>query len=142
MAKPKKIEANTVLLNAIKAGTVTHVSQQEAIDAGLNATPPLVEVNTAADQIVNGKAPVRLSAAGHAHIGATAGADAPSASPYAVQTGIVLPPSKRGNRGGGAGYPGRQIDRQRIKKLAHRCHPGAGDLEVDAGGEVVERVGP
>lgn len=109
MAKAsKKVEfgVNVELLKAIAAGTVTHVSQDEAVSAGMGNDPPLVEVNTAADAIVNGKAPVRLSSAGQAMLanGAAQPASAPTVSPYALISGAVLPPAKR-KGGGGSGAP-------------------------------------
>ena len=105
MAKSaKKVESivNTQLLHAIKSGTVTHVSQSEAVEAGLQHNPPLVEVNIAAEAIMNGKAPVRLTDAGHAHVGN--GAAAPVNSGFELISGAELPASKR-KGGGGSGAP-------------------------------------
>ncbi len=117
MAGKKSVASvvNTELLAAIKAGKVTHVSQAEAVEAGLQHNPPLIEVNTAADQIVDGKAPVRLSEAGHKHVsnGVTQSVSVPVASPFAIMSGVVLPESKRGGRGGGGApkkYPFDQLE--------------------------------
>lgn len=103
MKKVAEVAVNMALLHAIKSGHVTHVTQDEAMSAGMTLDPPFIEVDTSA--VVDGKAAVRLSPAGHAHIGAQNGAaqptDAPSASPYAIISNATLPASKRGNRGGG-----------------------------------------
>lgn len=73
----------------------------------LNANPPLIEVNV---EVVQGdEAQARLTDAGTKFLAdnqpkqakeATAGTAA--ASPYAIIKNAVLPPSKRGNKGGGA----------------------------------------
>lgn len=108
MAAKKKVDGiNSDLLKAIHAGHVTHVSKDEATLAGLEVNPPLIEVNTDPAAIVDGKAPVRLSEAGHKHVAslATAPAAVVSTSQFAIMSGVVLPESKRGNRGGGAGAP-------------------------------------
>jgi hypothetical protein len=107
MAKAAKTvtpSVNMALLQAIGAGTVTHVSQDEATSVGMALDPPLIEVNR--DAVVDGKAQVRLSAAGIAMLanGAAQPTGAPSASPYALISGAVLPPSKR-KGGGGSGAP-------------------------------------
>jgi len=115
MAKPKSnVAVNTELLAAIKSGKVTHVTQAEAVEAGLQHVPPLVEVNIDPSAIVDGKAPVRLSEAGHKYIPANAEtASAPAASPYTIMSGVVLPASKRGGGGGGGApkkYPFDQLE--------------------------------
>ncbi len=115
MAKAaKKVESvvNTALLQAIGAGSVTHVSQAEAVEAGLNHDPALVEVNVDPSVIVDGKAPVRLLEAGKTYINGAATA-APVASPYAIMSNAALPASKRGNRTGGGApkkYPFDQLE--------------------------------
>lgn len=102
-AAKKKIEVsvNMALLHAIGSGQVTHVTQDEAMSAGMTLAPPLIEVDTSA--VVDGKAAVRLSEAGKVmlHQPIAQPADAPSASPYAIISNATLPASKRGNRGGG-----------------------------------------
>lgn len=116
MAKAaKKVEAgvNMELLAAIGSGTVSHVSQDEAMSVGLQHDPALVEVNTT--QIVDGKAAVRLSAAGVAMVtnGSAQPSGAPVASGFAIISNAALPASKRGNRvGGGAPkkYPFDQLE--------------------------------
>lgn len=107
MAKAAKVptpNVNMALLQAIAAGTVTHVSQDEATSAGMALNPPLIEVNTG--DVVDGKAAVRLSEAGkemlHQPVAQPAGA--PSVSPFALISGAVLPASKR-KGGGGSGAP-------------------------------------
>ena len=106
MAKAKSVAVNTQLLAAIKGGHVTHVTQAEAVEAGLQHNPPLVEVNTSPAAIVDGKAPIRLTDAGHAHVGNGAAAPAASnGSGFALITGAELPASKRRGGGGGSGAP-------------------------------------
>ena len=109
MAKvPKSGSVNMQLLAGIKGGHVTHVTQSEAIEAGFQHNPPLVEVDTSHDVMINGKAPVRLTDAGYAHVGngayVTVGADPVAASGFALITGAELPASKR-RGGGGSGAP-------------------------------------
>jgi len=104
MTKAKSVTVNTELLKAIKGGQVSHVSQAEAIEAGLQHNPPLIEVNTAPEAIVDGKAPVRLTDAGHAHVGAVAAPAAANGSGFALITGAELPETKR-RGGGGSGAP-------------------------------------
>ncbi len=111
-AKSVKTAVNMQLLAAIKSGSVTHVSQTEAVEAGLNHDPALIEVNTDPSVIVDGKAPVRLSEAGNTMVNGAA-TNAPAASPYAIMSNVPLPASKRGNRiGGGAPkkYPFDQLE--------------------------------
>jgi len=117
MAKAAKSVAKTAvnmqLLSAIKSGSVTHVSQTEAVEAGLNHDPALVEVNLDPSVIVDGKAPVRLSEAGNAMVNGAANQAAPVASAFTIMSNVPLPASKRGNRvGGGAPkkYPFDQLE--------------------------------
>lgn len=107
-ASTKKTSINMTVLQALAtaaaANTVAYVSQADGLPL-LNNTPPLIEVNTAMVD-ASGNAAARLTDAGRAMLAgnaaAPAGAAAP-ASPYAVISGAVLPPSKRGNaKGGGA----------------------------------------
>jgi hypothetical protein len=119
MAPKKKVESatvNTALLHAIKVGNVTHVSQAEAVEAGLQHNPPMIEVNTDPAGIVDGKAPVRLSEAGIAHVVATTQAPVEQPSGFQIMSGVELPVVKRGrsagNGGGGAPkkYPFDQLE--------------------------------
>lgn len=107
MAKAKVVAGvtvNTDLLKAIAIGTVTRVTQEEAVLAGLTNDPPMIEVNQT--DIVDGKAAVRLSDAGKAMLanGAAQPASAPAGTGFALISGAVLPPSKR-KGGGGSGAP-------------------------------------
>lgn len=96
---------NIELLSAIASGKVTHVSQSDGSPL-MNYNPPLIEVNTAPENIVDGKAMVRLSEAGTAYLAANAptvaGASETEVHKYQLITGAVLPPSKRGGGRGGA----------------------------------------
>lgn len=111
MAKKKAIsvasatDTGTALLQAIAAGTVERVSKDQATPF-MPPNPQLIEVNTA-DLDEQGRAAVRLSAAGVAHLelvakGTVQVTSEPVASPYAIITNAVLPPSRRGEglRGG------------------------------------------
>lgn len=100
MAKAKKSGVNTQLLTGIASGAVTYVTQAEAVEAGLDHVPALIEVNTATDAIVDGKAPVRVTEAGKAFLAPAVTASEPVASPYGIMKGIEIPASKRGNRKG------------------------------------------
>lgn len=98
-----KFDSN-VLANISKNG---FVSKDDGLPL-LNANPPLIEVNVE-NVNADGHAQARLTEAGQAFLTANpvkAAADlatAPAkASPYAVIRNAVLPPSKRGNGGGGA----------------------------------------
>lgn len=108
MAKKAKVVAssdlNVTLLAAIGAGQVNYISKEDAMPL-ISNQPPLIEVNTAEDAIVDGKAPVRLTADGVSFVAANMQKvdNAPvEATNYAIITGAQLPASKRG---GGAGAP-------------------------------------
>ncbi len=92
------------LLAKIASGAVTTVDRDLAMKAGLSHQPPLIEVG--AVDMASGQALVRISEAGTAYL-AAATAPAPAASNggaenFTIITNAVLPPSKRGNTGGGA----------------------------------------
>jgi len=96
--KPKSSTINVAFLEAIGSGEITHISQPDGQPL-VDHSPALIQVNTG-DLDENGAAACRLTEAGKAYI---AGGAAPvAASKYEIITGAVLPPSKRGNRGGGA----------------------------------------
>lgn len=108
MAKAPKVKLNIGLLTAIGNGSVTMISKDDATPL-IGNDPPLIEVNTAADVIVDGKAPVRLTAAGVQMVtsasqpvvgGPASGAN--GTAKFAIISNAVLPASKRGNKGGGA----------------------------------------
>jgi hypothetical protein len=107
MAKASKKDSagvNIQLLTAIGGGQVSYISQADALPL-INHNPALIEVNTAPEAIVEGKAPVRLSEAGVAYVAANVPAVAGNGSDtakYQVIDGVVLPPSKRGGGRGGA----------------------------------------
>ncbi len=110
---------NVKLLSAIAAGTVTRVTQAEGKPL-LDNDPALIEVNTG--DVVDGKALVRLTPAGQAMVvsasapvvgGPSSGPVASNGSKYEVISGAALPPSKRGNKGGGGApvqYPFDQME--------------------------------
>ena len=107
MAKgPKKSAINMKLLASIANATEqSYISKDDATPLLAN-DPVLIEVNTGMLD-GNGNAAVRLTAAGaklvaDATPGTVATGEAPKASPYAIISNAVLPPSKRGNKGGGA----------------------------------------
>jgi hypothetical protein len=75
-----------------------------AFAAGLQHQPALIDVG--AVDISSGMAPVRINEAGSAYLASAAAPVAQAASNgadnFAIITNAVLPPSKRGNTGGGA----------------------------------------
>lgn len=98
------------LLAAIGSGTVTEVNREQAMSAGLlypnpeNPTP-LIEVG--AVDMAKGTAPVRITELGTAYLNAEAApanvaAAETTAETFGIISGVTLPPSKRGNTGGGA----------------------------------------
>lgn len=102
--KPAAPKFDVVVLTDIQArGFVTK-------DKGLpllNANPPLIEVNV--DVTQGDEAQARLTDAGTKYLAdnqpkaaSSASNGAAAVSPYAIITNAVLPPSKRGNKGGGA----------------------------------------
>lgn len=104
MAKKK---LDTKLLSAIAAapGGFAYVSQADALPFLPPASDPaLIEVNTAMlDPSDPGKAAARLSEAGKAMLNGAANPAVETPTPtFDIITNAVLPPSKRGNRGGGA----------------------------------------
>ena len=107
MAKgPKKSAINMKLLASIANATEqSYISKDDATPLLAN-DPVLIEVNTGMLD-ANGNAAVRLTPAGAKLVADAAPAQAASgeaskASPYAIISNAVLPPSKRGNKGGGA----------------------------------------
>ncbi len=104
MAKAPKKTASTLnleLLAAIGSGSVGFVSQADGLPL-LQNNPPLIEVNiTITDPNDATKAAVRLTAAGAAMVAGQSVAPV-AKSKFEIITGAVLPPSKRGNKGGGA----------------------------------------
>lgn len=110
MAKIAKLKAaNITLLAAIASAPegFLYVSQTEAAPL-LGQDPAMIEVNTnMLDPNDNTKAAARVTEAGKALVasksnGSTPTNEAPPMEQFAIITGAVLPPSKRGNRGGGA----------------------------------------
>lgn len=110
MAKGPKFKLNTELLKqvieATKNNSPMYLTQADAISAGLQMTPPLIEANiTMLDPNDSNKAAVRATPAAEAAVAApaaeTSNAGA-TASPYAIVTGAALPVSKRGGGRGGA----------------------------------------
>jgi hypothetical protein len=115
MAKKSKFVApagvNMAILAAIAAGPdgIGYVSQADGLPL-VNFDPQLIEVNPAQVDAI-GNAAARLTDAGRQLLAAAqAGGSNPAPvvageakpSPYGLITNAVLPPSKRGNKGGGA----------------------------------------
>lgn len=105
--KPKATNVNVDFLRSFMTAPsgVVYVSQAEAIPfMPPNADPALIEVNTAMlDPNDPTKAAARLSEAGRAMVNGSAAPAATAEAPkFDIITNAVLPPSKRGNRGGGA----------------------------------------
>lgn len=103
MAKKPSKEV-VALVNKIAAHSGTfYISQSDGLPL-LNNDPPLIEVNT--NDVVDGNAACRLTEAGQKLVTAPKAAKVDAgdakASPYAIITTAVLPPSKRGGKGGGA----------------------------------------
>lgn len=103
MAKAKAPKFDSAVLADVSSRG--YVSKDNGLPL-LNANPPLIEVNS---ENLNeaGDAQARLTDAGTAYLAANpVKAAAPAAkaasSPYEIITDAVLPPSKRGNGGGGA----------------------------------------
>lgn len=103
--KSRVIESglNVDLLAEIAKGSLTHISKDDGLPL-LQHDPKLIEVNI--EQLdSSGNAAVRLTEAGIAMVTNGAGvakASETKSSLYAVISNAVLPPSKRGNKGGGA----------------------------------------
>lgn len=104
---------NRELLAAIGSGTVTEVNREQAMAAGLlyptndmnGANTPLIEVG--AVDMAKGTAQVRITELGTAYLNAEAApanvaAAETTAETFGIISGVTLPPSKRGNTGGGA----------------------------------------
>lgn len=103
---------NRDLLAAIGSGTVTEVNREQAMAAGLLYNPsnaadptPLIEVGSV--DMAKGTAPVRITELGTAYLNAEAApanvaAAETTAETFGIISGVTLPPSKRGNTGGGA----------------------------------------
>lgn len=117
-AKKKVTGVNMELLKAvaltIASGQVFYISKDEA-DPLLANAPALIQVNTDANAIKDGKAPAQLTEAGQAMV--TASANTPAAATetnFTIITNAVPPASKRGSglRGGGAPkkYPFDQLE--------------------------------
>ena len=113
MAKKSKVvvadqSVNRDMLAQIASGIIKYVNQAEALTCGLTANPPLIEVNMGAPNPEDvSRVAVRLSEAGAAYLSAGMSKAEPvktNGSQFAVISGAVLPPSKRGTglRGGGA----------------------------------------
>lgn len=89
-------KVNVQLLQGIASGAVQRVSQKDGkplVEAGL------IEVNT--QDVIEGLALVRLTDAGLTMVAPKTIAPASNGSKYEVISGAALPPSKRGNKGGG-----------------------------------------
>lgn len=99
--KPKGTVVNVELMHAIKAAGDSHrVSKDEASNLVENK---FVEVNTTAVD-AEGKAPARLTDAGHQYLNNLNNKESQSKPMYGIMKGITIPESKRGNRKG-AGAP-------------------------------------
>jgi len=103
------------LLQSIANGSVSRVTQEEGLPL-IQHNPPLIEVNI--DDVVDGKAAVRLTDEGHKMIGSevnqavAVGAISNGAhSNYQIISGAELPVAKRGGRGGApVQYPFDQLE--------------------------------
>jgi hypothetical protein len=107
-------DVNRAMLAQIASGFIKYVNKDEALSAGLNHNPPLVEVNTGAPNPEDAsRVMVRITEAGAAYLTQAANpVNEPvkeverTVSNFALMTGVVLPPSKRGTGlRGGAGAP-------------------------------------
>jgi hypothetical protein len=107
-AAKKADKVNIKLLQAMAASTDTfYISKDDGLPL-LTNDPALIEVNTAMTD-ANGNAAARLTEAGAKLVAGDkpaptneAAGEAPKPSPYAIIKNATLPPSKRGNKGGGA----------------------------------------
>jgi hypothetical protein len=88
------------LLSAIGSGKVNYVSREDGLPL-LQHNPPLIEVNM--NDVVDGKAAVRLTDAGNAMVAANSTPVPAHTHKYDIITGVEIPKPKRS--GGGAGAP-------------------------------------